>query len=54
MLSETGQRVAKAAFSVPDFLYMLLVEGALSSAFIPYFDHVWPRIKKPRARNRPA
>lgn len=26
-----------AAFSVPDFLYMLLVGGALSSAFIPVF-----------------
>ena len=27
-----------AAFSVPDFLYMLLVGGALSSAFIPVFS----------------
>lgn len=26
-----------AAFSIPDFLYMLLVGGALSSAFIPVF-----------------
>jgi len=28
----------RAAFSVPDFLYMLLVGGALSSAFIPVFS----------------
>ncbi len=28
----------RAAFSVPDFLYMLLVGGALSSAFIPIFS----------------
>ncbi|MGE5449991.1 MAG: murein biosynthesis integral membrane protein MurJ [Methanomassiliicoccales archaeon] len=27
-----------AAFSVPDFIYMLLVGGALSSAFIPVFS----------------
>ena len=27
-----------AAFSIPDFLYMLLVGGALSSAFIPVFS----------------
>lgn len=27
-----------AAFSIPDFLYMLLVGGALSSAFIPIFS----------------
>lgn len=27
----------RAAFSVPDFLYLLLVGGALSSAFIPVF-----------------
>ena len=27
-----------AAFSVPDFLYQLLVGGALSSAFIPVFS----------------
>ena len=27
-----------AAFSVPDVLYMLLVGGALSSAFIPVFS----------------
>ncbi|KKM11011.1 membrane protein [Clostridiales bacterium PH28_bin88] len=27
-----------AAFSIPDFLYMLLVGGALSSAFIPTFS----------------
>lgn len=29
----------RAAFSVPDFLYMLLVGGALSSAFIPIFSY---------------
>lgn len=28
----------RAAFSIPDFLYMLLVGGALSSAFIPVFS----------------
>lgn len=28
----------QAAFSIPDFLYMLLVGGALSSAFIPVFS----------------
>lgn len=28
----------RAAFSIPDFLYMLLVGGALSSAFIPIFS----------------
>ncbi len=28
----------RAAFSVPDFLYMMLVGGALSSAFIPVFS----------------
>jgi putative peptidoglycan lipid II flippase len=27
-----------AAFSIPDFLYMILVGGALSSAFIPVFS----------------
>jgi len=27
-----------AAFSIPDFLYYLLVGGALSSAFIPVFS----------------
>ena len=27
-----------AAFSIPDFIYMLLVGGALSSAFIPVFS----------------
>ncbi|MGR6835410.1 murein biosynthesis integral membrane protein MurJ [Syntrophomonas erecta] len=28
----------RAAFSIPDFIYMLLVGGALSSAFIPVFS----------------
>ncbi|MDD4550455.1 MAG: murein biosynthesis integral membrane protein MurJ [Syntrophomonadaceae bacterium] len=28
----------RAAFSIPDFIYMLLVGGALSSAFIPIFS----------------
>jgi putative peptidoglycan lipid II flippase len=29
--------VYNAAFSIPDFLYLLLVGGALSSSFIPVF-----------------
>lgn len=28
----------RAAFSIPDFVYMMLVGGALSSAFIPVFS----------------
>lgn len=42
ILNQFGQnRVTdayNAAFSIPDFLYMLLVGGALSSAFIPIFS----------------
>jgi putative peptidoglycan lipid II flippase len=29
--------IFNAAFSIPDFIYMILVGGALSSAFIPVF-----------------
>ncbi len=40
--SEFGQNrltdAYNAAFSIPDFLYLLLVGGALSSAFIPVFS----------------
>ena len=29
--------IYNAAFSIPDFIYMILIGGALSSAFIPVF-----------------
>lgn len=38
-----------AAFSIPDFLYMLLVGGALSSAFIPVFSAYIARKKEEEA-----
>lgn len=38
-----------AAFSIPDFLYMLLVGGALSSAFIPVFSGLLAREKEEQA-----
>lgn len=38
-----------AAFSIPDFLYMLLVGGALSSAFIPVFSGYLAQEKEEQA-----
>lgn len=38
-----------AAFSVPDFIYMLLVGGALSSAFIPVFSSYLARQEEDEA-----
>lgn len=38
-----------AAFSIPDFLYMLLVGGALSSAFIPVFSSLVARKQEEEA-----
>lgn len=38
-----------AAFSIPDFIYMLLVGGALSSAFIPVFSGYLARGEKEEA-----
>jgi len=38
-----------AAFSIPDFLYSILVGGALSSAFIPVFSSYIAREEKDEA-----
>lgn len=38
-----------AAFSIPDFIYMLLVGGALSSAFIPVFGSYLARQEEEQA-----
>lgn len=51
--AEFGQNAVtdayNAAFSIPDFLYMLLVGGALSSAFIPVFSGYLATGKKEEA-----
>jgi putative peptidoglycan lipid II flippase len=41
--------IFNAAFSIPDFIYMILVGGALSSAFIPVFGaYITKKISEPR------
>ena len=43
-----------AAFSIPDFIYMLLVGGALSSAFIPVFSSYLATGRGKRAGEQPV
>lgn len=43
-----------AAFSIPDFIYMLLVGGALSSAFIPVFSSMIATERREEAYRTPG
>ena len=35
-----------AAFRIPDFIYSILIVGAISAAFIPVFTEFWHKDKK--------